>query len=146
MELDTTLCSFHELMALSLGYWKIDCFVNHRLIYTYLVASYKDMCKLVYGLQNNQFFNSQVTGPLIHESYTKSYPIPYRYGFYTFADKNRINGKPSNIASNILIIYKKVKTILSHCLNLLFCFIINTYIKLLIAHLIRNTHLIIRIG
>lgn len=52
-----------------------------------------DMGKLVYNLQNNKLFNQQVTAPLIYESYTKSYPTPYRYGFYSFADKNRINGK-----------------------------------------------------
>lgn len=68
-------------------------YLNHYYGAGNLYMTPLDMCKLVYGLQNNQFFNSQVTGPLIHESYTKSYPIPYRYGFYTFADKNRINGK-----------------------------------------------------
>ncbi|MCG7338826.1 beta-lactamase family protein [Staphylococcus sp. ACRSN] len=52
-----------------------------------------DMGKLIYSLQNNKLFSKKVTEPFIHESYTKKYPLPYRYGFYTFADKNRVNGK-----------------------------------------------------
>lgn len=51
-----------------------------------------DMGKLILGLQNNKIFNSHISKPFIHESKTSLYPQPYRYGFYSFADKNRING------------------------------------------------------
>ncbi|SUM90934.1 serine hydrolase domain-containing protein [Staphylococcus saprophyticus] len=51
-----------------------------------------DMGKLILGLQNNGILNSHISKPLIHESKTSKYPQPYRYGFYSFADKNRING------------------------------------------------------
>lgn len=51
-----------------------------------------DMGKLILSLQHNKIFSNEITNPLIHESLTKAYPQPYRYGFYSFADKNRING------------------------------------------------------
>ncbi|WP_436861385.1 serine hydrolase domain-containing protein [Staphylococcus caeli] len=51
-----------------------------------------DMGKLILSLQQNKIFSNEITNPLIHESLTKLYPQPYRYGFYSFGDKNRING------------------------------------------------------
>lgn len=51
-----------------------------------------DMGKLILGLQHNELLESRIARPLIHESKTSKYPQPYRYGFYSFADKNRING------------------------------------------------------
>ncbi|PTI41103.1 methicillin resistance protein FmtA [Staphylococcus succinus] len=52
-----------------------------------------DMGYLILNLQQNHIFNSKITNPFIHESFTKQYPQPYRFGFYVFEDKNRINGK-----------------------------------------------------
>ncbi|SCS51126.1 serine hydrolase domain-containing protein [Staphylococcus caeli] len=57
-----------------------------------LYMSPSDMGKLILSLQQNKIFSSQITNPLIHESLTSQYPQPYRYGFYSFGDKNRING------------------------------------------------------
>lgn len=51
-----------------------------------------DMGKVVLNLQDNRIFDATTTMPFIHESLTTQYPKPYRYGFYSFADKNRING------------------------------------------------------
>ncbi len=51
-----------------------------------------DMGKVVLNLQKNKIFNATITRPFIHESLTIQYPQAYRYGFYSFADKNRING------------------------------------------------------
>ncbi|OIJ30352.1 serine hydrolase [Staphylococcus sp. LCT-H4] len=52
-----------------------------------------DMGYLILNLQQNHIFNHKITNPFIHESFTKQYPQPYRFGFYVFEDKNRINGK-----------------------------------------------------
>ncbi|MEP9851582.1 serine hydrolase domain-containing protein [Staphylococcus aureus] len=51
-----------------------------------------DMGELISSLQYNKLFEQSITMSLLHESKTFRYPIPYRYGFYSLPDKNRING------------------------------------------------------
>lgn len=51
-----------------------------------------DMGQLILSLQKNEIFDDKITQPLLHESLTSQYPEPYRYGFYSLPDKNRING------------------------------------------------------
>ena len=62
-----------------------------------------DMGKVVLNLQDNRIFDETTTMPFIHESLTTQYPRPYRYGFYSFADKNRINGIFSAIYSQYIL-------------------------------------------
>ncbi|ARJ51334.1 methicillin resistance protein FmtA [Staphylococcus lutrae] len=57
-----------------------------------IYMSAHDMGVLVRSLQTNQMFPQDVTHPYLHELMTKRYPEKYRYGFYVYNDKNRING------------------------------------------------------
>ncbi|MDU9417336.1 serine hydrolase domain-containing protein [Staphylococcus lloydii] len=51
-----------------------------------------DMGKFIVDIQRNRVFPEHETRPFLKESKTKKYPDAYRYGFYSFKDKNRING------------------------------------------------------
>lgn len=51
-----------------------------------------DMGKFIADLQHNRLFPESITTPYIKESKSKKYPGAYRYGFYSYKDKNRING------------------------------------------------------
>ena len=51
-----------------------------------------DMGKFIVDIQRNRVFPEHETRPFLKESKTKNYPDAYRYGFYSFKDKNRING------------------------------------------------------
>ena len=51
-----------------------------------------DMGKFIVDIQRNRVFPEHETLPFLKESKTKKYPDAYRYGFYSFKDKNRING------------------------------------------------------
>lgn len=51
-----------------------------------------DMGKFIVDLQHNRVFPKDKTQSYIKESKTKRYPDAYRYGFYSYKDKNRING------------------------------------------------------
>ncbi|MDT3959704.1 serine hydrolase domain-containing protein [Staphylococcus kloosii] len=51
-----------------------------------------DMGKFIVDLQRNRVFPENETQPYIKESKTNRYPDAYRYGFYSYKDKNRING------------------------------------------------------
>jgi len=51
-----------------------------------------DMAQLILNLQHNKIFSAVETLPFIKESMTSRYPKAYRFGYYSFPDKNRING------------------------------------------------------
>lgn len=57
-----------------------------------LFMSTRDMGKLVLALQENKVLSPNDTQGLLYELHTPNYNDPYRYGFYSFDNGNRING------------------------------------------------------
>ncbi|RIN74020.1 class A beta-lactamase-related serine hydrolase [Staphylococcus simulans] len=67
-------------------------FMDHYYGAGNLFMSTRDMAKLITNLQENKILSPKDTQGLLYEVHTSNYNEPYRYGFYSYDNGNRVNG------------------------------------------------------